>query len=77
VIDAVAERLGNTRAVCRKYYVHPALLRAYLLGHTVPQPPAAAKRVQRRARPGGALRRDEVAVLQFLQEEVPERGAGA
>jgi DNA topoisomerase-1 len=69
-IDAVAERLGNTRAVCRKYYVHPALLHAYLLGHTVPQPPAAAKRAQRPARPGGALRRDEVAVLQFLQERV-------
>jgi DNA topoisomerase-1 len=71
-IDAVAERLGNTRAVCRKYYVHPALLHAYLLGHTVPQPPAAAKRAKRRAKPGGALRRDEVAVLQFLQERVPD-----
>jgi len=69
-VDAVAERLGNTRAVCRKYYVHPALLHAYLLGHTVPQPPAAAKRAKRRAKPGGALRRDEVAVLQFLQERV-------
>jgi DNA topoisomerase-1 len=71
-IEAVAERLGNTRAVCRKYYVHPALLHAYLLGHTVPQPPAAAKRAKRRAKPGGALRRDEVAVLQFLQEQVPD-----
>ena len=71
-IDAVAERLGNTRAVCRKYYVHPALLHAYLLGHTVPQPPAAAQRAKRRAKPGGALRRDEVAVLQFLQERVPD-----
>jgi DNA topoisomerase-1 len=28
-LDAVAERLGNTRAVCRKYYVHPAILLAY------------------------------------------------
>ena len=26
-IDVVAERLGNTRTVCRKYYVHPALAR--------------------------------------------------
>jgi DNA topoisomerase-1 len=68
-VDAVAERLGNTRAVCRKYYVHPTLLRAYLLGLTVPQPPA---RTQRRVRRGGpALRRDEVAVLQFLQEKLP------
>ncbi len=24
-IDAVAERLNNTRAVCKKYYVHPAV----------------------------------------------------
>ncbi|MDH3320189.1 MAG: DNA topoisomerase IB [Betaproteobacteria bacterium] len=71
-VDAVAERLGNTRAVCRKYYVHPALLHAYLLGNTVPHPPAAAKRSTRRARPGGALRRDEVVVLQFLQEKVPD-----
>ncbi len=33
-LDAVAQRLGNTRAVCRKYYVHPALLEAYLDGRT-------------------------------------------
>ena len=68
-IDAVAERLGNTRAVCRKYYVHPALLQAYLLGHTVPNPPALTRKA-RRKQPGAALRRDEVLVLQFLQERV-------
>ncbi len=71
-LDAVAERLGNTRTVCRKYYVHPSLLEAYLLGHTAPWPPAASKRAKRRAKPGGALRRDEVTVLQFLQERVPD-----
>ncbi len=31
-IDQVAVRLGNTRAVCRKCYVHPAVLEAYLDG---------------------------------------------
>jgi DNA topoisomerase-1 len=31
-IDQVAERLNNTRAVCRKYYVHPAVLSAYADG---------------------------------------------
>jgi DNA topoisomerase-1 len=67
-IDAVAERLGNTRAVCRKYYVHPALVQAYLLGMTVPQPPVPRGR---RGRTTPALRRDEVAVLQFLQEKLP------
>ncbi|MDY7394982.1 DNA topoisomerase IB [Aureibaculum sp. 2210JD6-5] len=28
-IDAVAQQLGNTRNVCRKYYVHPMLVSAY------------------------------------------------
>jgi DNA topoisomerase I len=30
-LDCVAERLGNTRAVCRKSYVHPGLLESYLV----------------------------------------------
>jgi DNA topoisomerase-1 len=67
-LDAVAERLGNTRVVCRKYYVHPTLLRAYLMGHTVASPPPARR--ARHRRPGAALRRDEVLVLQFLQEQI-------
>jgi len=66
-IDAVAARLGNTRGVCRKYYVHPALLHAYLMGETVAEP-APMRRT--RAKHGAALRRDEVLVLQFLQEKV-------
>jgi DNA topoisomerase-1 len=31
-IDAVAERLGNTRAVCRAAYIHPAVLLGYERG---------------------------------------------
>jgi DNA topoisomerase-1 len=31
-IDQVAEQLNNTRAVCRKYYVHPAVFETYLAG---------------------------------------------
>jgi DNA topoisomerase-1 len=34
-IDAVAARLGNTRAVCRMCYVHPAILDGYLDGSLV------------------------------------------
>jgi len=71
-IDAVAERLGNTRTVCRKYYVHPGLTRAYLLGLTAPLPSRSLPREYRRANPPPALRRDEVAVLEFLQEGVPD-----
>jgi DNA topoisomerase-1 len=66
-VDAVAERLGNTRAVCRKYYVHPGLVRAYLQGLTAVLP-SGGPRPLRRDNPRAALRRDEVAVLQFLQE---------
>lgn len=29
VLDKVSEKLGNTRAVCKKYYVHPALIEMY------------------------------------------------
>jgi DNA topoisomerase I len=28
-LDVVAAQLGNTRAVCRRYYVHPVVLEAY------------------------------------------------
>jgi DNA topoisomerase-1 len=69
-IDIVAERLGNTRAVCRKYYVHPALLTAYLAGRIVDLPSMEPQRPARRGLGAAALRRDEVAVLQFLQDEL-------
>jgi len=68
-LDAVAERLGNTRAVCRKYYVHPGLVDAYLAGRTVSLPSRIGPRAMRRRNRPAALRRDEVAVLQFLQDE--------
>jgi DNA topoisomerase-1 len=29
VIDRVAEHLGNTRTVCKKYYIHPAIITLY------------------------------------------------
>ncbi len=69
-IDEVSERLGNTRAVCRKYYVHPALIQAYLEGRTVELEDKAAAKLPRREGRAAALRRDEVAVLQFLQDEL-------
>jgi DNA topoisomerase-1 len=37
VIDQVAGELGNTRAVCRASYVHPAIIGSYLDGTLVPQ----------------------------------------
>jgi DNA topoisomerase-1 len=34
-IKSVAEKLGNTPSVCRKCYVHPAVLEAYMGGMTI------------------------------------------
>lgn len=69
-VDEVSQRLGNTRAVCRKYYVHPAILEAYYLGRTVPLPAAPLTKEAPRGQRVAALRRDELAVLQFLQDEL-------
>src|SRR5687768_3286228 len=38
-VDVTAARLGNTRTVCRKYYIHPVLIEAYLEGEVLPPPP--------------------------------------
>ena len=65
-VDEVAARLGNTRAVCRKYYIHPALIDAYARGETVPHAPAVTGG-ERRGREKAALRREEAVVLECLQ----------
>ncbi len=44
-VDQVAEVLGNTRAVCRKCYIHPAVLRGFSDGVTLSRVPIAKSRV--------------------------------
>jgi DNA topoisomerase-1 len=59
-IDAVAARLGNTRAVCRGCYIHPAVFEAYERGvtcGTLPTGPAA-----------DGLTAEEAGVLRLLRE---------
>jgi DNA topoisomerase-1 len=34
-VAGVAERLGNTKAVCRKCYIHPVVIDAFLEGQTI------------------------------------------
>ncbi|MEO5567282.1 MAG: DNA topoisomerase IB [Gemmatimonadaceae bacterium] len=64
-IDQTASRLGNTRTVCRKYYIHPTLITAYLKGDVLP--PLQRRHVKVR-HPGGKLRKHERDVLDFLRE---------
>jgi len=70
-LEQVASRLRNTRTVCRKYYVHPAILDAYQRGIAAPAPPQPPD--ERKSRPSAALRREEISVLQFLQQEIARR----
>jgi DNA topoisomerase-1 len=63
-IDRVAGQLGNTRAVCRKSYVHPAVLAAFEGGALAR---AFSRRAGRSARPPAGLGEAEVAVLRLLE----------
>lgn len=64
-IDETASRLGNTRTVCRKYYVHPELITAYREGVVLPPEPETPW--QPRSGELAKLRRHEEEVLAFLE----------
>ena len=64
-VEAVAERLGNTRNVCRKCYVHPAVIDAYMGGATIEVPAGPC----RESRAG--LRPEEMALVALLRRELP------
>ena len=67
-IDRVAQRLGNTKTVCRKCYVHPAVIEAYLDGTLDQALSLEADAEARRAL--DALRQEELAVLMFLRSKI-------
>ena len=64
-VDMTAKRLGNTRSVCRKYYIHPALIEAYLEGSVLP--PLPERTWSKRKSKGPTLRQHEMDVLEFLK----------
>jgi DNA topoisomerase I len=64
-VEAVAGMLGNTRSVCRKSYIHPAILDSYMDGtmlQVLSRKTGSAVRGKL-----GKLRPDEHAVLAILQ----------
>jgi DNA topoisomerase-1 len=67
-IDRTAHRLGNTRAVCRKYYIHPALIEAYLEGDVLPALPPHT--FQERDPGRATLRQHETEVLELLRRRL-------
>ncbi|MFJ4142691.1 DNA topoisomerase IB [Pseudomonas sp. NPDC089734] len=58
MIKAVSRQLGNTPAICRKCYIHPAVLEGFLLGDLAKLP---------RTRQRKGLQREEVALTHYLR----------
>jgi len=74
-VASVARRLGNTPAICRKGYVHPAVIDAYLDGVTLD---AFRRRTERAITEDvGGLTRDEAVVLGMLQQRLAHVDDGA
>jgi DNA topoisomerase I len=66
-VESVAKRLGNTKTVCRKCYIHPAILDAYLEGATIETLKARASRL---ARGRGTLNAEEAAVVGMIERRL-------
>jgi DNA topoisomerase-1 len=70
-IEAVARQLGNTTAVCRRCYVHPAVLEHYLDGQTIDV--LRARTASLLVHGGRHLSREETAVLALLHRRMGPR----
>ena len=65
-IAEVAKRLNNTSAVCRKCYIHPSVIEAYLAGTFAETLPKAAKSIR-------GLKAEENSVLRLLEPKRKRR----
>jgi DNA topoisomerase-1 len=60
-VDEVAGHLNNTRAICRKYYVHPLIFESYLAG-------TLARQLESGGKPPAGLTAHEAAVIALLKK---------
>ena len=60
-VDHVAGHLNNTRAICRKYYVHPLIFESFLAG-------TLARQLEGRGKPPAGLTSHEAAVISLLKK---------
>ena len=66
-VERVARRLGNTPAICRKAYIHPAVLDAYLEGAMLD---ALRERTSASSKGLRALEPEEAAVMVLLERRL-------
>ena len=79
-VDKTAKMLGNTRSVCRKYYIHPALIQAYLEGAVLPPLPErtwSPRTSEQKPSDGPMLRRHEADVLAFIRARLKPQAKAA
>ena len=62
-VEEVSDALGNTPAICRKGYIHPAVIDSYLAGRLVE---GLGNGTSRRQRSADGLRPEELAVVNLL-----------
>jgi DNA topoisomerase-1 len=68
-VEAVAERLGNTNAVCRKCYIHPQIIDSYMDGSLIDH---LHKEAEKMLKPLQHLHPEEAAVLVLLTKRLAE-----
>jgi DNA topoisomerase-1 len=69
-VESVAKSLGNTKAVCRKCYIHPAILDAYVEGVTIRTVRARAIQLMR----GAGLDDAEAASAAIIASQLRRKG---
>jgi DNA topoisomerase-1 len=74
-VESVAKMLGNTPAICRKCYIHPAIFDGYLDNSLLD---ALKQRTEEKlADPGNGLSAEEAAVVAFLGRQLAQPGGAA
>jgi DNA topoisomerase-1 len=69
-IERVSNHLGNTPTICRKSYVHPAVMSSYLAGRAVTFPHKLRRNLL--AQINWKLETEEAVVLRFLEQEMKQ-----
>ncbi len=70
-VESVSKMLGNTPAICRKCYIHPAIFDGYLDGRLLE---ALKQRTEEKlADPGEGLKAEEAAVVAFLARQLEKQ----
>jgi len=74
VVKEVAHKLGNTPATCRKFYIHPIVIDAYIDGALPQLMGRVAKQVYGES--PHALQHHEMSLVEMLEEQVALSSAG-